>query len=442
MSTRNTSTLRLIAAALALVSAACVSSTEIPPLTGPSEFALSFGLTASPDTIPQDGRSQSTVTLTARDASGKAVSGVAFRMDMLVGFVPADYGTLSSKNVVTGSDGKATVVYTAPPPVIAGGNPGACKPSAFSPSLPGVCVSISATPVSTNFTGGTNSEIVDIHLTPLGVIAPPADTPTAQFVVTPTPVNVGISTNFDGSLSCGGPIVNGSCSSNNVIVSWTWGFGDGDSATGKAASHTYRQPGTYTVILTVTNDGGKTASTTQSVTVGSSAAPTAQINVSPTTVAINEVVHFNGMLSKAATGRTITAYSWVFGDGAFGSGPVVDHVYTVAGSYSVTLTVTDDAGQTGTASATVNVGSGAPNASLTISKSGLQITADASGSTAATGATLVDYSFNWGDGSAVQNGAVSVRTHLYGVAGTYVVSMTVTDNLGRARSVIQSVDVP
>jgi PKD repeat protein len=196
------------------------------------------------------------------------------------------------------------------------------------------------------------------------------------------------------------------------------------------------------VILTVTNDGGKTNTFSKDVSVGASAPPTAQINVSPTSVAINEVVHFNGTLSKPAPGRTIVAYAWIFGDGATGSGGTIDHTYTVAGTYSVTLTVTDDAGATGTASASITVGSGAPNVSLNISKNVLQITADASGSTAATGATLVDFSFNWGDGSPIQNGAVSVRNHVYGVAGTYIVSVTVTDNLGRARSVIQSVDVP
>src|SRR5262245_12350703 len=190
MATRNTKSLTLLAMALALLGSACVSSTEIPPLTGPSEFALSFNLTATPDTIPQDGRSTSTITLTARQGDGKPAVGQVFRLDMLVGFVPADYGSLTQKTVVTGSDGKATVAYTAPNPVIAGGNPGSCAPSIFSPSLPGTCVSISATPIGTNFAGGTNSQLVDIHLVPLGVILPPADVPTASFVVSPTPVNV------------------------------------------------------------------------------------------------------------------------------------------------------------------------------------------------------------------------------------------------------------
>ena len=49
----------------------------------------------------------------------------------------------------------------------------------------------------------------------------------------------------------------------------------------------------------------------------------------------------------------ITTYSWNFGDGTFGSGQTVSHTYTVAGTYTATLTVTDNSGFTGTDSVTV-----------------------------------------------------------------------------------------
>src|SRR5882672_5274175 len=106
MVTHMTTRLKILSAGLALASAAActVSSTDIPSLSGPSELALSVGITASPDTITQDGSSQSVINLTARDAYGKSVAGQAFRFDILVGGIVASYGTLSGRTVVTGSD--------------------------------------------------------------------------------------------------------------------------------------------------------------------------------------------------------------------------------------------------------------------------------------------------------------------------------------------------
>jgi len=96
---------------LALATAACVvNSTDVPSLTGPSEMGLSFGLTASPDTITQDGASQSRIVLSAFDPSGKPAVGVSFRLDMIVDGSFAEFGTLSARTLLTGSDGKATAV--------------------------------------------------------------------------------------------------------------------------------------------------------------------------------------------------------------------------------------------------------------------------------------------------------------------------------------------
>src|SRR5690349_13382424 len=114
--------MKRIAFALALLTAgalagtACtVHQTEAPGLTGPSEFALSVALSASPDTLTQDGRSLSTIGLSAVGPDGRPASGVTFRLDILVDGRPGDVGTLSTRSVTTGSDGRATSIYTAPP---------------------------------------------------------------------------------------------------------------------------------------------------------------------------------------------------------------------------------------------------------------------------------------------------------------------------------------
>src|SRR6185436_7710388 len=105
----------LTALALAVVMAACTvhQSDSAPPLTGPSDFAQSISITSNPDRLTQDGQSQSAITVRVFDATGSPDSGVAIRLDMLVDGTVVDFGTLSARNVVSGSDGRATAVYTA-----------------------------------------------------------------------------------------------------------------------------------------------------------------------------------------------------------------------------------------------------------------------------------------------------------------------------------------
>jgi PKD repeat protein len=64
----------------------------------------------------------------------------------------------------------------------------------------------------------------------------------------------------------------GSSDADGTIVSYAWNFGDGSTGTGSTASHTYAAAGTYPVALTVTDDGGKTATTTVSITVAANPA--------------------------------------------------------------------------------------------------------------------------------------------------------------------------
>jgi PKD repeat protein len=440
----------ILAAVLALVSSACsVSPTSTPPLAGPSGFALSFALTATPDSISQDGASQSSIVVTALDVNGKAVSGVTFRLNMFVGGQPGAYGTLSGSTIVTGSNGQANVVYTAPPPPAAGANPATCAPVATSISLPGTCVTISATPISTGFASGTVSQSVVIHLVPIGIVLPPSSTPTAQFVITPTPVTTNVATNFDASSSCAGPGTGTTsplvCApTSNVIVSYSWGFGDGTLAMGRVASHSYKAPGSYTVTLTVVNDGGKFASTTQTITVTAATLPTAVFVFSPTVPTIGQVIQFNASSSVAAPGHSIVSYVWNWGDGSTGTSQLTSHTYTAAGTYAVTLTTTDDAGNSFTSAATdVAVSSGNPTASFTFitGLSGHTLSVNGSASAAQPGSSIVSYSYSWGDGQSASS-ASPLNSHGYANAGTYLVTLTVTDNLGRTGVLPQSVTVP
>ena len=61
---------------------------------------------------------------------------------------------------------------------------------------------------------------------------------------------------------------------------------------------------------------------------------------------------------------TIVAYSWNFGDGTVSANANPSHAYTVAGAYTVTLTVTDNDGRTALASTVANVGDGGSSGPL------------------------------------------------------------------------------
>src|SRR5205823_3499957 len=101
------------------------------------------------------------------------------------------------------------------------------------------------------------------------------------------------------------------------------------------------------------------------------------------------------------------------------------HTYATAGTYTVTLTVTDDKGATGTVSRTVTVtlpANVSPTASFTSSVSGLAVTVNGSASSDPDG-TLASYAWTFGDGSTATG--ATPAAHTYTAGGTYTVSLTV-----------------
>ena len=140
-----------------------------------------------------------------------------------------------------------------------------------------------------------------------------------------------------------------------TIVSYAWDFGDGATATGASpGAHTYDVADTYTVTLKVTDNQGGTHTTTRSVTVAGPVDPPP--NADPVAVISGTTCTY---LSCPLSGSgstddgTIVQYAWNFGDGKTGTGANPGHVYTEAGTWTVTLVVTDNAGATNTTTAQV-----------------------------------------------------------------------------------------
>lgn len=138
--------------------------------------------------------------------------------------------------------------------------------------------------------------------------------------------------------------------------------------------------------------------------------------------------------ASIASGRTITAQSIDFGDGAVVNGANASHTYAAAGQYTVTATVTDSGRLTSTSATTVTVSAPAPNqppvAKLAVTPTSgnapLTVSASTAGSSDPDG-SIASTSIDFGDGTVVNAASGS---HTYNVAGNYTVKATVTDNGG------------
>jgi chitodextrinase len=333
----------ILAVVLTLVVAAggCMKKQETPSLTGPSELGTGVSVTVTPDILTQDGGSQSLVTVSAFDQNGKPLRNLSLRSEIVVGGVVADFGTLSARSIVTGSDGRATLVYTAP----------------AAPAGPavdnGTTVSISVTPLGTDF-ANSFPRIATIRLVPPNVVVPP-DGLQPAFTFTPGTAADHETVLFDATAS--------KAPGNNPIVAYSWDFGDGRTGSGSTQSHAFDIAGTYVVRLTVSDAFNRSASISQTVIIGAGNLPAAgTISVSPTPVHVSTpanpvTTNVSAINFKAATGRTIRTYEWNFGDGTFktASSSNTTHDWLAVGSYVLTFTVTDDAGRSVSATTSVTV---------------------------------------------------------------------------------------
>ena len=176
--------------------------------------------------------------------------------------------------------------------------------------------------------GATCNASRDVTVSPL----PPENCScTASIAKDPDPAETGQTVAFTGSAA-----VDGECS----VTGWAWEFGDGATGAGETASHAYAAAGTYTVTLVVTLDDGTTCEATTDVTV---TAPPEPCSCSASIATSGNSFHGNVDIQGDCS---VTDWAWDFGDGATGSGQDVTHDYTAEGTYTVTLTVTLDDGNT------------------------------------------------------------------------------------------------
>ena len=133
-------------------------------------------------------------------------------------------------------------------------------------------------------------------------------------------------------------------------LSFSWDFGDGANASGPEVFHGFNQSGTFRVTLTVRDEHGLNATLFALVRVPNSA-PNASF-AGPPPAYLNETFRFNASFSNDPDGQ-IRSYEWDFGDGQGATGVLAEHNYSVAGNYTVRLTVRDEEGANSTTEATV-----------------------------------------------------------------------------------------
>jgi PKD repeat protein len=205
----------------------------------------------------------------------------------------------------------------------------------------------------------------------------------------------------------------------------------------KTMTDTAVPAGTHTYQVRIADPFGNTLwspnSNSVTVTTGTNAAPTASFTATPNGLSVS----VNGSASTDPDG-TIQTYAWNFGDSTTATGQSASHTYAVSGTYNITLTVTDNAGASNSATKAVTVaGNAAPTASFTTTVNGLSVAVNGSASSDRDG-TIASYAWTFGDGGAATG---ATAAHTYAASGTYNVTLTVTDNAGATGRATQSVKV-
>ena len=199
-------------------------------------------MTATPDTIAQDGSAVSTIAVTVLKA-GQPQANLEVRFDMTVDGIATDFGTfLPGRTARTDASGLATVTYMSPPkpPV---GRIQTCD------GLPGTCVVIVATPTGSNFQFSEHSSVPDsFGATQCSLAAAGSRCADRQLRCRHQSGEVGEQASFNATSSTATP--------GRTITSYEWDFGDGTRKSGVTTSHDFDDDGVYLVTLTVTDNFG------------------------------------------------------------------------------------------------------------------------------------------------------------------------------------------
>lgn len=214
------------------------------------------------------------------------------------------------------------------------------------------------------------------------------------------------------------------CSANsaNITTSFSWDFGDGTTATGPNASHTYTTPGIYVITL-IAND------------------PTTCVPLDTFTKLIDFSHVVIGKISKTEyfgcppltvdfqyTGYGGVTWIWDFGDGSFSSDQNPTHIYNDPGTYNGSMIVTDPSAcdPTDTIEFTVTVFDYPPEALFTANPTVvIDYNSEIHFTNQSVGATFYYWDFGDGDTSTAVN-----PVHTYLLSGDYLACLSAYNDGG------------
>ncbi|MEJ0102611.1 MAG: PKD domain-containing protein [Bacteroidota bacterium] len=222
-------------------------------------------------------------------------------------------------------------------------------------------------------------------------------------------------------------------------TSWSWDFGSGNTSSNQNPTATYFIPGNYTVTLTVKNaNGSNTLVRSQYITVYET--PTINFSASQTTGCFPLHVQFTDN-SNPGAGNTNTGWFWDFGDGAVSTEQNPLHTYTSAGSFTITLKVTNDKGcyRVTTTPNYITTNPGITGGFTNTLPAVCQPPADVSFTNTSAGPGTLTYQWDFGDGavSTDQN-----PLHTYTTTGLYSVKLIVNNDNGCTDTVTKNNLIP
>lgn len=235
----------------------------------------------------------------------------------------------------------------------------------------------------------------------------------------------------DQTAVVGQPVTFGGAASydiDGVIETYSWNMGDGTVLTGPTVTHTFQNSGNYPVALTVTDDSGVANNIAiDRMFVGVNNPPKPSFEIPPRPLSVSEAGLFDASASVDEDGQ-ILSYMWNFGDGATGEGQVVNYAWTQPGTFTVTLTVTDDSGTGSAVQSTTKLVrvDAAPVADAGADQyvTASVVSFDGGGSLDPDG-TVTEWVWDFGDGGTATG---QTPSHAYLRSGVYEVAVTVRDD--------------
>ncbi|MGA1869876.1 MAG: PKD domain-containing protein [bacterium] len=216
---------------------------------------------------------------------------------------------------------------------------------------------------------------------------------------------------------CKGYEINFTDESTNNPTFWEWDLGDGSLSQEQNPSHTYSIAGSYTVVLTAANKTGSDSKATEITVLDQ---PTSNFAADIIEGCAPLEVQFINNSTNA------TGFSWDFGDGVMGDELQPIHTYETQGNYTVTLTATNECGNSVKENADYIIVRSMPTADFTIDTTEgcapleVQFT-----NNSINAATLI---WDFGDNSPASQELSP--SHMYMTVGVYTITLTASTDCG------------